>query len=55
MDELSRLASILDACAEKLEVLSAQLQVDELFVDLRTHPDLAYLDAQFQGFYGDLV
>lgn len=51
MDELNRLADILEVCAQKLEVLSAQVQVDELFVDLRTHPDLAYLDAQFSGFY----
>ncbi len=51
MDELDRLTTILDACAGKLEVLTAQLQVDELLVDLRTHPDLAYLDAQFNAFY----
>ncbi len=51
MDELSRLASILDACEDKLEILSAQLQVGELLLDLRHHPDLAYLDAQFTAYY----
>jgi hypothetical protein len=55
MDELSRLAGILEVCADKLEILSDHLeirvQVDELFADLRTHPDLAYLDTQFEGFY----
>ena len=55
MDELRRLAGILDECAEKLEVFTAQLevrvQVDELFADLRSHPDLAYLDTQFDGYY----
>ncbi len=51
MDELSRLAGILDECAGKLEVLTARLQVDELLLDLRAHPDLAYLDTQMKNFY----
>ncbi|MBT0769388.1 hypothetical protein KIH74_10690 [Kineosporia sp. J2-2] len=52
MDELSRMASTLEACAHKLEVFSARLRADELFSDLRQHPDLAYLDTQLDGFYG---
>jgi len=55
MDELRRLAGILEDCAEKLEVISTQLevrvQIDELFADLRLHPDLAYLDTQVDGYY----
>ncbi|GLY15581.1 hypothetical protein LWF15_03825 [Kineosporia rhizophila] len=52
MDELSRLAGILQACSDKLEVLSGQVRADALFFDLTSHPDLAYLDAQVDGYYG---
>ncbi len=55
MDELNRLAGILEVCADKLEILSSHVEmrvkIDELFADLRSHPDLAYLDTQFEGFY----
>jgi hypothetical protein len=55
MDELNRLAGILEVCADKLELLGTHLEmrekVDELFADLRSHPDLAYLDTQFESFY----
>ncbi|GAB6898462.1 hypothetical protein [Kineosporia succinea] len=51
MDELDRMARTLEACASKLEVFSARLRADDFVADLCQHPDLAYLDAQLDGFY----